>query len=157
MARKQKSAYRQAPWRRQLQMIGLSLMPIVAVAVMVSSYLAIGAQAAAAGLQIMDMHYEEEEILRIIANHRTRLAWMTSYSEMQKRAEKMGFEKVPPEDLHYMVIPGYQGSDAVLLADPPGSENVHLPIINEYYQQSLWGWLLETLTINPTIQNEGQP
>lgn len=157
MARKQKSAYRQAPWRRQLQMIGLSLMPIVAVAVMVSSYLAIGAQAAAAGLQIMDMHYEEEEILRIIANHRTRLAWMTSYSEMQKRAEKMGFEKVPPDDLHYMVIPGYQGSDAVLLADPPGSENVHLPIINEYYQQSLWEWLLETLTINPAIQNEGQP
>ena len=157
MARKQKSAYQQAPWRRQLQMIGLSLMPIVAVAVMVSSYLAIGAQAAAAGLQIMDMHYEEEEILRIIANQRTRLAWMTSYSEMQKRSEKMGFEKIPPDDLHYTVIPGYQGSDAVLLADPPGSENVHLPIINEYYQQSLWEWLLEILTINPTIQNEGQP
>ena len=157
MARKQKSAYQQAPWRRQLQTIGLSLLPIIVIAMMISIHLVIGAQSAAAGLQIMDMHYEEEDILRTIANQRTRLAWMTSYSEMQKRAGKLGFEKIPAEDYRYMVIAGYQGADAILLADPPGSENIRVPVINEYYQQSLWDWLLDTLMVAYPKVSSGVP
>ena len=155
MARKQKSAYRQAPWRRQLQAIGLSILPIVAVAVTIATYLAIGAQSAAAGLQIMDMHYEEEEILRIIANHRTRLAWMTSFSEMHKRAERLGFEKIIPENMHFMIIKGYQGAETILLADPPGLDNTHSSTNNEFYQQSLWEWLLNTLMIESSSRKRG--
>ena len=40
----------------------------------------------------MNLHFDEEEILRNIANQRTQLAWVTSYTQMQKRAEKLGFE-----------------------------------------------------------------
>ena len=109
MARKSKQAYKQAPWRRQIQSIGLSLLPVVAIAVIISLYLIISAQAATAGLRIMNLHYEEEEILRTIANQRTQLAWITSYSQMQNRAEKMGYEAAPESNVHYMTIAGYQG------------------------------------------------
>ena len=117
--------------------------------------LIISAQAASAGLQIMDMHYEEEEILRVIANERTELAWNSSYAQMQKRAEKAGFETASSDSVHYMVIPGYQGQNPVLIAPPPGSENTLGPIVNEYYQQSLWDWFYGTFLTTNSI-NSGE-
>jgi hypothetical protein len=147
MARKSKQAYKQAPWRRQLQSIGLSLLPVVAIAVIISLYLIISAQAAAAGLRIMNLHYEEEEILRTIANKRTQLAWITSYSQMHRRAENMGYEAVSESNVHYITIAGYQGQNAALIAPPPGIENESAPFINELYNQSLSNWFLDTFFI----------
>ena len=147
MARKNKQAYKQAPWRRQIQSIGLSLLPVVAIAVFISLYLIISAQAAAAGLQIMNLHYEEEEILRTIANQRTQLAWIASYSQMQKRAEKMGYETAPESNVHYITIAGYQGQNAVLIAPPPGLENDSALLVNDLYNQSLSNWFLNTFFI----------
>jgi hypothetical protein len=155
MAKKTKQAYKQAPWRRQLQSAGFSLVLVIAILAVLSIYLIISAQAASAGLEIMDMHYEEEEIMRIIANERTELAWKTSYAEMQKRAEKGGYQVPPAENVHFMVIPGYQGQNPVLLAPPPGSENTLGPVVNEYYQQSLWDWFYGTfLTTSPAADVE---
>jgi len=147
MARKHKQAYKQAPWRRQIQSIGLSLLPVVAIAVIISLHLIISAQAASAGLQIMDLHYKEEEILRAIANQRSQLAWITSYSQMQKRTQKMGYEEASESDVHYITIEGYQGQDAVLIAPPPGIEKETSLIINEAYKQSLSSWILSTFFI----------
>lgn len=144
MARKSKQAYKQAPWRRQIQSIGLSLLPVVAIAIFISLYLIISAQAAAAGLHIMNLHYDEEEILRTIANQRTQLAWITSYSQMQQRAEVLGYEDAPESDVYFLTIPGYQGQNAVLIAPPPGFENESASFVNELYNQSLSNWFLNT-------------
>ena len=155
MARKSKQAYKQAPWRRQIQSIGLSLLPVVAIAVIISLYLIISAQAATAGLQIMNLHYEEEEILRTIANQRIQLAWITSYSQMQKRAKKMGYEATQESNLHYITIVGYQGQNAVLMAPPPGIENESALLVNEWYNQSLSNWFLNTFFIASSNDIEG--
>jgi len=144
MAKKNKQAYKQAPWRRQIQSIGLSLLPVVSIAVLISLYLIISAQAAAAGLEIMNLHFEEEDVLRDIANLRTELAWATSYTEMHKRAEKLGYE--PPEEskVHFMTIPGYQGQNPALIAPPPGGDAKSIHFINEAYNQSLSTWVFQT-------------
>ena len=147
MARKHKQAYKQAPWRRQIQSFGLSLLPVVAIAVIISLYLIISAQAASAGLLIMDLHYEEEEILRIIANQRSKLAWISSYTQMQERTDEMGYEVAPEENVHYLTIEGYQGQSAVLIAPPPGIDTASDPAINESYKQSLSNWILNTFFI----------
>jgi len=147
MAKKRKQAYIQAPWRRQLRSIGLSLLPIIAIAVVSALNLIISAQSAEAGLLIMDMHYKEEEILRRIANQRTELAWTTSYKEMLRRAIKAGFEKIPQESQHYMIISGYQGQETALIASPPVSEKQRAPIVNEFYQLSLWEWFMDSFLI----------
>lgn len=150
MARKSKQAYKQAPWRRQLRSVGMFLMPVIAIVVVVSIYLIISGEAAAAGLEVMEMHYDEEEILRIIANHRTELAWKTSYTEMKERAEEEGYEAAPTESIHFMDIPGYQGQNTALLAVPPDTENKLGPLVNEYYQQSLWEWFYSTFLTTST-------
>ena len=154
MAKKSKQAYKQAPWRRQIQSIGLSLLPVVAIAVFIMLYLVISAQAATAGLQIMNLHYDEEEVLRKIANQRTQLGWITSYTQMQKRAEKLGYESSSDFNIHYMTIPGYQGQNAVLIAPPPGIEKKSTPFVNDLYNQSLANWFVDTF-FTSTPKNEG--
>jgi len=155
MARKSKQAYKQAPWRRQIQSIGLSLLPVVAIAIFISLYLIISAQAAAAGLQIMNLHYDEEDILRAIANLRTQLAWITSYSQMQKRAEILGYEVASESNVYFIMIEGYQGQNAVLIAPPPGFENESASFVNELYNQSLSNWFLNTFFM-PSSSNNGR-
>ncbi len=156
MAKKRKQAYKQAPWRRQLRSVGMSLLPVIALAVVVSIYLIISAEAAAAGLEIMEMHYEEEEILRIIANHRTELAWKTSYTTMKEHAEEAGYEVAPEEAVHFMAIPGYQGQNTALLAVMPDDKNKLGPILNEYYQQSLWDWVYTTFLTTSSANGSSQ-
>lgn len=144
MTKKSKQAYRQTPWRRQIRSMGISLLPVVALVVVATLHLIISAQAAEAGLQIMEFHYQEEEILRQIANQRAELAWRTSYKEMTQRAKEMGFEPAQQESIQYMVIPGYPGRDAVLLEPPPVSIQKGTTLVNENYQKSLMEWFFDT-------------
>jgi hypothetical protein len=144
MAKKNRQAYKQAPWRRQIQSIGLSLLPVVSIAILISLYLIISAQAAAAGLEIMNLHFEEEDVLRDIANLRTELAWVTSYTKMHKRAEKLGFEPAEEAKVHFMTIPGYRGQNPALIAPPPGDDAKSIHFINEAYNQSLSTWVFQT-------------
>lgn len=127
-----------------MQAIGLSLIPIVLIAAGISVYLIISAQAAAAGLEIMGLHFEEEDILRDIANQRSELAYITSYGQMQKKAKKLGFESPPDESLHHMTIVGYQGQNPALIAPPPGNNRPFSSAVNNAYQQSLSSWIFTT-------------
>lgn len=154
MGKSLKQAYRQTPWRLQLQAIGLSLLPIVFLALLGIIYLVISAEAAGAGLEIMRLHSEEEEILRVSANYRTQLAWLTTYSQMQKRAEKLGYAPVDPKEVIFIKVPGYTGRPAQLLAPPPGSTGTRASQINQNYQQSLWDWFYEAF-LNPKIKISG--
>ncbi|MDO9545733.1 MAG: hypothetical protein Q7J07_03155 [Pelolinea sp.] len=156
MAKKSKQAYKQAPWRRQIQSIGLSLLPVVAIAIFIMLYLVISAQAAAAGLEIMNLHFDEEEILRKIANQRTQLALITSFTQMQKRAEKLGYEPASESNIQYIKISGYQGKNAVLIAPPPGIENESALLVNDLYNESLANWFVETFFItSQSSQGDG--
>lgn len=137
-----------------MQAVGLSLIPVVLIASGISIYLIISAQAAAAGLEIMDLHFEEEEILREIANQRSNFAYLTSYAQMQKKAGKMGFESPPQENLHHMTINGYQGQNPVLIAPPPGDNRSASSAVNSAYQQSLSTWIFSTFFSPATIERQ---
>lgn len=75
--------------------------------------------------------------------------------EMQQRAKKAGYDSPPAESVHFMTIPGYQGQGAVLIAPPPGLETKGAPLINEFYQQSLWDWFLNTFLIDMSVVRGG--
>jgi hypothetical protein len=149
-----KQAYRQAPWRLQLQSIGIYLLPVIAIALITIIYLNISAQAATAGLHVRDMRIEEETLQRSIANQRTRLAWLTSYPIMSQRANSLGYNLVNPENTTYIVIPGYSGRQIVLMAPPPGS-GISKALSDPRYQESLWDWLSDTFIGRQNISSGG--
>lgn len=137
-----RQAYRQAPWRIQTQRGVLLLIAAILGASVLWVMVSVTIQAAAAGLQIQQYESDQEDLERQIASLRTEIGILTSATLMEKRAEALGFEAVKPEDITYMVIPGYTGRTPRIQAPPPGS-TLPEPMIKPAYTQSLWEWLLQ--------------
>lgn len=136
-------AYSQAPWRKQLQWIGLFMLVLILIAMIAGIYLSVSAQASTAGREIQIMYSEMEAIRRDIENMETQLAFLVSNAEMLKRAEDLGFKKVYSDDIFYILVPGYSTSSQINLGDPPGTPLEDIPSLAPEYSQSLIDWLSE--------------
>lgn len=137
-------AYRQAPWRIQTQRGVLLFIVAILGASVLWVMVSVTVQAASAGLEIQDLESNQEELQRRIAALKTQYASLTSASIMETRASEMGFQPITPEDITYVVIPGYQGREPEIQAPPPGS-TMPLPLVKPAYTQSLSEWLLQGL------------
>lgn len=137
------NAYRQAPWRTQIQWIGVFMLGLIAIVLVAGLYLNITAQAAAAGVEIQLMEDERETLQRQISDQRARLALLTSASVMEARALELGYERADVENAVYVVVPGYTGRTLAPLALPANALNEQPPLVLPAYRQSLWEWLFE--------------
>lgn len=138
-------AYSQAPWRKQLQWVGLFLLVLIVIAMVAGIYLRISAETSAIGRSIQVMYSDMEGVRRNIEDLETQLAYLNSNATMTSRAEELGFQAVTPGDILYISIPGYARPEQVTLA---GSSEQNLPrvkVIAEEYTQSLFDWLRERI------------
>lgn len=136
-------AYRQAPWRVQLQWIGVFLLVLVVAMLMAGVYLQVSAQATAAGSRSHQLELERENLQIRIADLRTQLAYLNSSVVMRARAEELGFYQAGQDDLIYLAVPGYAGRKVVFLAPPPSGPAREVSLIKPAYKQSLWEWLYQ--------------
>jgi cell division protein FtsB len=150
-------AYRQAPWRIQIQWIMLFLLGLTLIAFIAGIYLSVSARAATTGREIQGMESESETIERQIADLESQLALLTSAAQMQKRAKDLGFEVIQPGTEIYLKIPGYTGRQPAVLAPPPGPGMVAVPLIRPNYTQSLWEWLFQGFLNSPLGKSQVQP
>ncbi len=138
-----KHAHKQAPWRIQLQSLGLFLLILAIVAVVAGLYLSISAQAAAAGLEIRSLESDRDELLQKIADLDTFLAWMNSSMKMNERAQVLGFERITADQAVYVAVPGYTGRAPVSIPVQSAGSRIAEPLIKPSYTQSLWDWLYQ--------------
>jgi len=133
--------YSQAPWRKQLQIIGLFFSALVFLALVAGIYLNVSARAATTGREIQELQKTSEEVVREIEDLRSRLALVRASSEMETRATNMGFELVEPDQMVYLKIPGYAEKQTPSLA--PYSERfiVGAPAVPPEYTESLFSWV----------------
>jgi hypothetical protein len=145
---------RQAHWRVQRQWIGLFLLGLVAVSMVAGIYLNITVRATLAGREIQS-HYIDDQ--RTNSDLETQLAGLTSVESMQKRAEAMGFQPASPEDITYVVVPGYKPTPAVDMSQPLETSQAQsqTPIIVPEYTESLFDWITRTLA--SSVPAGGQP
>jgi cell division protein FtsL len=136
-------AYSQAPWRKQLQWVGLFMLALILIAMVAGIYLSVSAQASTAGREIQIMYAEMEEIRRNIEDMESQIAFLTSNSEMETRAEELGFSPVSSDDIFYILVPGYSKPDQIVIAGSPGVSLPEIPTVAEEYTQSLFDWLSE--------------
>ncbi len=85
-------AFKQAPWRNQVQFAGLFLLALVVVILVASVYLSISGRAAAAGLSAYNLNLERQDLERAIADRKAQIAILTSSNVMESRAKELGFE-----------------------------------------------------------------
>lgn len=133
-------AYKIVPWRGQMQWLGTITMALIAFSLVASIYLTVSSRAAIAGRELQDYQSQRSEAIESIAQLQTDLALITSSTEMEQRAKRLGFKEVNPGRFTYMVIPGYGGKPAASLAPMTvTAEQVNtLPV---KYTESIWEWM----------------
>ena len=136
-------AYSQAPWRKQLQWIGLFLLILILAALVAGIYLSVTARAATIGRRIQGIYAEMEDIERNIEDLQTQLADLTSKTVMEQRAAELGFQPAGSDQMIYVAVQEYQRPDQALLGSTPGIELPDEQILAPEYTQSLFDWLRE--------------
>lgn len=136
-------AYRQAPWRVQLQWIGLFLLMLVVGMLIAGVYVYVSGRAAETGARIKSLELEREGLAIRIADLRTQLALLNSSQVMLERAEKLGFRPVQREDLVYLPVEGVSVREVVFLAPPPAAVPRENKLLRPAYTQSLWDLLYQ--------------
>ena len=138
-------AYKQAPWRVQMQWIGLFLLALVILAALAGLYLSINSKAAASGRNIQSLENNIEEINNNIAELTTDLAEAESTERMMTRAKELGFTLINPRSAIYLEVPGYVPEDELKLAPPRANIINETPIIQSSYKDSLWDWFVKNI------------
>ena len=137
-------AYSQAPWRKQLQLIGLFLLILIVGALVAGIYLNVSARAAIVGRTIQGMRAEIERVKRENADLETRRAFITSNEEMERRAQDLGFRPLEEgEQVLYIIVPGYTGRQSARKVSLAGPTMPVKPLLPLDYTQSLLDWLRE--------------
>jgi cell division protein FtsL len=138
-------AYSQAPWRKQMQTLGLFLLVLVLVAVVAGIYLNVTARAATIGREIFGMQSRIEALRLDNANLETRLAMIKSATEMEKRARALGFEPLEQVEITYLVVDGYIPRQQAVIAPPPEPVVVVPASLPADYTESLFDWVQESV------------
>lgn len=136
-------AYKNAPWRVQLQLIGGFSLMVVLAALIAGVYLNVTARAATIGREIQGIEAKILELQRDNADLENQLGMLTSIRTMQQRAENLGFQPVNPAEVMYVTAPGYAGRLSASLAPPPGPVAAASSSLPPEYTQSLFDWLLQ--------------
>ncbi|MEX1247373.1 MAG: hypothetical protein WEA61_02725 [Anaerolineales bacterium] len=135
-------AYQQAPWRRQMQIIGFIAVGLIAVSLVGALYLNITARAATAGRLVQEYQRDISDAEQKVEDLQTELAFITSVELMQQRAKELGFEPVLPNGITYLSVPEYQGRPSgAQLAPRAGSRFSPEARLPEEYTLSLFDWL----------------
>src|SRR5512136_1493449 len=108
---------RQAPWRVQRQWVGLFLLGLVAVSMVAGLYLNITVRATLAGREIQTIQSDLIDKGRENSDLELQLAGLNSVESMQKRADALGFQPASPEDITYVVVPGYTPTTAIDMSE----------------------------------------
>lgn len=138
-------AYSQAPWRLQVQVVGLFLLVLVFVGLVAGVYLNVTARTATTGREIQYLQNKITKAERVNTGLKSKLAFLTSSGQMEQRAIQMGFKPVEMAEPVYLKVPGYGGRQTASLAPDLGPTELPPPSIPSVYTESLFEWLKREL------------
>ncbi|NMC52972.1 MAG: hypothetical protein GYA48_04990 [Chloroflexi bacterium] len=144
MAQQLIQAYKQAPWRVQIQRIGVFMVILVVALVIAGLYLFVSAQSAQAAIELRNYKNDIAVSQHNASDLSTQLANITSAEAMQQRASEMGFVPYRSDEASYLTIPGYYGRKPAIAAPAPGRQPLPQPLVKPAYSQSLWDWMTES-------------
>ncbi|MBG7609421.1 MAG: hypothetical protein IZT55_01005 [Anaerolineae bacterium] len=134
-------AYRQAPWRKQTQEIGVYLVFLVAFLIVASVYVNITARTAADGRKIQQNFAAIERLEREIADLQSQFAYLESDAVMRDRAIEIGFRPATPNDIIHVDVSGYQEPERVDMGQYSHSSAEQLVVLSPAFTQSWVDWV----------------
>ena len=131
---------KQAPWRTRRQRVGAVLLAVVGTTMIAALYLSVTSQATLIGREIQSLERDISSAKEENANLKTELARLLSYRAVSARSDVLGFEPATAEEIHYIVIPGYEEAHPVNLTNDATPDN-SAPLLPTEYTQSLFEWV----------------
>ena len=122
-------AYKQAPWRTQIQRVGAFLLVVVVIAVIAGLYLNISGQSAATGRRIQNLESELADLKRENKYLQTQLGAIQSVRELSARLDSLKMRPLTIDEALYLEVPGYIPAGVSSLAPPPVIKAEPSPII----------------------------
>jgi hypothetical protein len=139
-------AYRNTPWRRQVQMLGLFAAFGVVVAVVMIVYVWVTSLAGAYGLPVQDYQATTQSLEKIIEDKNAHLAELTSVDNLAARAEEQNYQSVDPNRIRYLEVDGYAAEQPLQLAPSTSTDaQVATKQLPPAYTTSLIDWLREMI------------
>src|SRR5690348_2545437 len=112
-------AYKAAPWRIEIQWAGSVSLAVIAFIMVGALYLTVSSETAVAGREIQELNAAMIANQQLNTDLQTQLATSTSSSVMVERALELGFRPMAPEEVEYLVVPGYFQPKPEILSSAP--------------------------------------
>ena len=153
-------AYKQAPWRTQIQWVGAFLLVVIAIAAVSGLYLFISGRSAATGRRIQNLENEVAALHRQNNDLETKLGEIQSEQALSERAKSLDMRPLTPGEVLYLEVPGYVPAGGPNLAPPPMIIEERTPLLMPEFTSTFLDWIdskLQATTLNPTPTSEVQP
>jgi uncharacterized protein YlxW (UPF0749 family) len=142
-------AYKQAPWRAQLQWVGAFLLVVIAVAAVAGLYLSISGRSAATGRRIQVLEDDINRLQRENNDLQTLLGEISSSRALSERVGSLGMRQLTVDEAMYLEVPGYVPATGPSLAPPPTIQEERTPILLPEFTDSFIEWITEKLQAVP--------
>jgi hypothetical protein len=136
-------AFKQAPWRVQVQVIASLAAGTIVLVALGGLYLTEASRAATAGRDVQTLQVAKADLQFAIDRQTTLIAEAKSVSRLQKRAEELGYAPAQTEQIDFVLVDGYYGPRL-----PGPAETVPAPVVvqTHEYDQTLGAWLASQLS-----------
>lgn len=108
-------AFRQAPWRQQMQVIAALSVGLMILLVVGGLYLAVASRAANAGRDLQRLEAAKASLLIENDRLRAQLAELRTMNRMAARALELGFVPAGPDRVEYVAVPNYPHRSTVVV------------------------------------------
>ena len=146
-AQKILQAYRNTPWRRQIQVLSMFGAFAAVAALVMIVYIWMTSQAGTYGLQVQEYQATAQALEQSIEDKKVELADLTNTENLEKRAEEAGFQPVDPNRIRYLEVDGYYTQQPLQLAPAPNVAHAQTPDdgLPQTFTSSLFDWIRETI------------
>jgi cell division protein FtsL len=143
-------AYREPPWRRQMQIVGVFAVVLILFALVATIYLNVTSRAALIGRDIQAMNSDIEDTALDISNLRAQLASISVSDQMERRAKALGFQPINNDETLFIAVPNYIDRRPAELGPATAPAIAPQPAIPAEYTESLFVWMRRQLA-NPAF------
>jgi hypothetical protein len=139
-------AYKSAPWRIEIQWAGSVSLAVIAFIMVGALFLTVSSETAVAGREIQDLNTAMIANQQMNTDLQTQLATSTSSSVMEERALELGFRPVAPQEVEYLVVPGYFHPQPEILSSAQIPQ-MNVQTVPHEYNESLLNWFDERMSL----------
>jgi len=147
-------AYKQAPWRTQIQRVGAFLLVVVVIAIISGLYLNISGQSAATGRRIQNLESELADLKRENNDLQTKLGAIQSVRELSARVDSLNMRPLTVDEALYLEVPGYIPAGGTRLAPPPVIKAEPAPLLLPEFTNGFVEWLSQKLQAGNSIPTD---